>query len=407
MDNNTNNDSVQPSVQPDVQPTMQSDVQPVVTTNGVTPKATTAQTAPKKKKTGLIAGLVAALLLIGGLIGGYFWYQSPNKVVADALNRANSARMLKTKLKLSGIDLSKDGVPGMSLGDINVELTGDLEKLDLGYDISTTFELMGVKLPIKAKLMLVNKTDVYFYLEDVSKTVDGFISGFGAFMSEDVADFSALKSQFSSLVAKIENKWVKLSLDDIKSNMDDEDSKELVCLTDVLKNYDFNTYNQQVKSILKEHKYYEVGDVKTVDGSFVVNASIDQSKFEAYAKAAGETDLIKAFLKCGGEEQASNVDKKTGSVSFKNVEWVIGQWGHELKSAKVEVEAETLDADGQKTTQTLKVEASFDWPKSVEVKAPSEAINFEDWVKEIEAEAAKMSAGEETTSLNGFGSLLF
>ena len=416
MDNKTNNNSAQPSVQPDVQSTVQPDVQPdvqpgaqpVVTVNETMSEAVS-QVAPKKKKTGLIIGLVAALLLIGGLIGGYLWYQSPNKVAADALNRVSSARIFKAKLKLDGMDLSKNSIPGVSFGDINIELTGDLEKLNLGYEVSTTFELMGAKLPVKAKLMLVDKTDAYFYLEDVSKTVDGFIGGFGAFLSEDATDLNELKSKISSLVAKIENKWVKFSLEDVKSDMEDEDSKALTCLTDVLKNYNFNTHAQQTRSILKEHKYYEISDVKTANGSFVMNVSIDQDKFKAYVRAAGETDLVKSFLKCGDEKQESSIEGEVSSISVKNTEWVISQWGHELKSVKTEVETETLDASGQKTAQTIKMEASFDWPKVAEIKAPSEAINFEDWIKDIEAEVAKMNtgAGEEAAGLGGLESLLF
>ena len=108
MDNDTNNNSVQPDVQPGDQLFDQPIDQPVITSMGdAAPEAPVQsmdfQAAPKKKKTGLIIGIIAAVLLIGGLVGAYFWYQSPNKVVADAINKSNSAKIIKTKIKLSQI----------------------------------------------------------------------------------------------------------------------------------------------------------------------------------------------------------------------------------------------------------------------------------------------------------------
>ncbi len=434
MDNNTNNDPVQPDVRPeDVQLGTQPDVQSVapmadqpVVTSSETVLGSAAQPAPKKKKTGLIIGLIATVLLIGGLVGGYFWYQSPNKILTDAINNSYSAKVVVGKMKLGGLGASSSSdMMGFSLDDIEIELAADLNAMSFDYNMTANLELMGQKAPIKAKMMFVDKKDIYFRLEDLSKVVDGMFDSFAStFGSEMSAEFNKIKQQFSPVVTKLENKWIKISVDDFKS--DDEDDKALVCLTDYLKNFDTNKYMEQSKAALKENNFYKAGEVKTVDGNFVMAITIDKDKMKAYSEKLAESDMVKGLKKCS-EMQEPEYDVDTDDYDmditfddedfgdfadedasgskepeFKNVELIITKWDHKIKGFKAGVESSSTGMSGS-TTQTTKLEMSLDWPKTVDIKAPADAIGFEEWLKSIQEEAAKLESG--ATGIGGSGGI--
>ncbi|MGI6612697.1 MAG: hypothetical protein ACOX0Z_03980 [Candidatus Nanosyncoccaceae bacterium] len=450
MDNDTNNNSVQPGeqlVQSTLQPEVQSEAQsmdsPVEAPVGsVMPEAPTpvqsqpvAQPAPKQKKAkkGLIIGLIIAILLIGGLVSAYFWYQSPNKVVADAINKSNSAKIIKTKIKLSGLDLSESSPMGVKFSSLEMEVAGDIEKMAFDYSATANLELMGQKLPVKAKMMLVDKKDIYFYLEDISKLVDGFFDSMSSTLgSEYTSEFNKVKQQVKPVVAKIENKWVKLPLDELKSEASDDDNEVLVCVSDVMKNFDADKYMEQAQAALKEHSFYQAGEVRTVDGNFAVKVAIDKDKLKDYSEKLSETDFIKALNECSSPKvEYGNFDDDDDDYDFdfdfdyddnltegmvapkpdepvlKNTEFIISKWGHQLKGVNTEVESKTTTM-GKTTTQTVKVEMTLDWPKSVEVKAPSDAISFEEWTKSIEEEMEKMEdSSDDIGTFNPFESLFF
>lgn len=367
------------------------------------------------------------MLLIGGLVGAYLWYQNPDKVVTDAIQKTNSTKIIKTKIKLGGLDLpSPSDDVNVSFDGLELEIAGDMNKMALDYSLTANLKLMGQKVPLKAKIMLVDKKDVYFYLEDVSKVVDGVIDGFGqSFGAELTTEFNKIRQQIKPLLAKVENQWVKVPLDELKKLVDDEDdNKVLTCMTNVIKNFDTNKHMDQTKAILKEHKFYQAGDVKTVDGDFAINIKIDKTKLKSYGEKMLETDFAKALVKCSetkidqddqddyedlddygevdedfdfdfDDDDYESIDQpeisKESAPSLKNAEFVISKWGHELKKVNLDLEAKTTK-NGEPATQIVKLEATFDWPKSIDIKAPSGAVKFEDWIKSIEDEAKKLKS---------------
>lgn len=432
MDNDTNNNSVQPDVQPGDQLFDQPIDQPVITSMGdAAPEAPVQsmdfQAAPKKKKTGLIIGIIAAVLLIGGLVGAYFWYQSPNKVVADAINKSNSAKIIKTKIKLSGLDLSESSPMGLKVSDLEMEIAGDIKKMAFDYSATANLELMGQKVPVKAKIMLVDKRDIYFYLEDISKLVDGFFDSMSSTLgSEYTSEFNKVKQQIEPVIAKIENKWVKLPLAELKSEASDDNNEVLVCVSDVMKNFDADKYMEQAQAALEEHSFYQAGEVRTVDGNLAVKVAIDKDKLKDYGEKLSETDFIKALNECSNPKVEYDdfddddydfdydddltegmVVPKPDEPVLKNTEFIISKWGHQLKGVNTEVESKTTTM-GKTTTQTIKVEMTLDWPNSIEVKAPIGAISFEEWMKSIEEEMEKMEdPSDNMGALNPFESLFF
>lgn len=391
---------------------------------------------PKKSKKGLIIALAAVLLLVGGMVGVYFWYQSPKKVVADAINKASSTKVAKTKIKLSGLTLPESaGATGLSFGDVEMEITGDIEKMSFEYNMTANLELMGKKAPLKAKMMLVDKKDVYFYIEDVSEVVNNLLDSFSkSFGGMDTTQLDAVRQMIAPVIAKVENQWVKLSLDELP---DDAGGKTLTCVTNTLKNFDADKYTEQVKAAFKEHNFYQIDSTKVAGSNFVINTSVDKDEFKAYGKKIQETDLFKSLTKCSEVEEdedefqiddepeldiedeeitdklevedaddilpKEDLPKNETEPKLKNTELVVSKWGHELKELKTEVEAE-VNTDNKTATRTVKVEVLFDWPNAVEIKSPNGAIKFEDWLESIKKEAEKLGQSGDASS-GGLGSL--
>ena len=365
---------------------------------------------PKGKKTGLIVGIIAGILLVGGIVGGYFWYQNPNKVIADAFAKSASAKMVQAKIKIGELNLSgaEGAGMGLSLDGVNIDMAVDLEKTSLDYSMSANLGLLGQSIPLKGKLMVVDKKNIYFYLEDVSVAVENFLTGFGVFLESMMdLDMAEVKQELLPLVKKLENRWVKTSLDELMSSDDSEDSNEvLTCILDALGNIDTAKYAQQSKDIFQKNNYFKAGDVKSADGNFVIKASIDQAKLEAYNKALLETDFVKSLTECSKNQDASvDVDEEQELTQLKNTELVISRWGHELKAIRSDVNT-TVTTGSEKTNQSIKLDVEFSWPKRMDIKAPSDAIDSKAWLQEIEAQLENMG-GAAPSGVADFGSLLF
>ena len=370
------------------------------------------QVAPKPngKKTGLIIGIIAGILLIGGIVGGYFWYQNPTKVIADAFAKSASAKMVQAKIKIGELNLSgaEGAGMGLSLDGVNIDMAVDLEKTSLDYSMSANLGLLGQSIPLKGKLMIVDKKNVYFYLEDVSVAVENFLTGFGVFLESMMElDMAEVKQELLPLVKKLENRWVKASLDELVSSDDSEGGNEaLVCMLDALSGIDVDKYAQQSKDLFRKNNYFKAGDVKSADGNFVIKASIDQAKLEAYNKTLLETDFVKSLTKCNKNQDASvDIDDEQELTQLKNTELVISRWGHELKAIRSDVST-TATTGSEKTSQSIKLDVEFSWPKRMDIKAPSDAIDSKVWLQEIEAQLENVG-GATPGGVTDFGSLLF
>jgi hypothetical protein len=353
-----------------------------------TPAQTSFATPPKPNRKKLIVwGIVAAaaLLLIGGGALAYnVWYQNPQKVVTDGIINAIKAKSATYKgtLDVSGdtkVKVAVDGGYAAGAGDLNATMSFDVD--------GTTYDL-------GASALVDSKSDLYFKVKNIDKLIKTYRDQIPA----------SSQATFDKIVSKVNDKWIKVSADELKSYSEDA-SKAQTCMTDTYKKFqDDKKANAEIGDIYKKHQFIKIDKkLGSKDGSLGYNLSSDDTAAKAFVVDFKNTQLYKDLHNCDDSFKIDENDltKSTSSDSeTPNVELWVNRWSHQITKLVV------TDKPGStsKTKGTMVIEPVFNAP--VTITTPKDASSLKDVTADIQSmfESAYSTSYYDDTTTSDFGS---
>ena len=333
----------------------------------------------RKSKAGLIIAICAAVLFVLLAIAGataYAFYQKPENVLLDAVSKLPLATKVSTKTTVnSNFSYEADGVNikfKKFTFDTGAENT---PKFDANAELA--LEVNGKELSLKASSLVTDNGTVYFK--------DNIVSSIKETLS---ILHQKLPAQAEKHLKKIDGKWVKYSLADARKQ-DKKSANQLQCVIDAYKKYSKDDKaKHQISSVYKKHPFIIIDkEVKSQNGNFGYDVSVDDDKAEAFWKDFRETSFAKSVESCAPNVSSSSSDtyksaKKAKSKADATMTVWVSQWSHELRG--VDVKAANLKTDSRSDKNyNVSAKTIIDFSKGSQVAVPSDAISAEEWANAI------------------------
>lgn len=323
--------------------------------------------APKKKRKGLIIGIIiAAVLVVLGGAGAFaytFWYQNPEKVVTDSivnLIKADTVKYTGTAT-ISGdmkLKVELNGTSMLSASDVNAKVAFSLQDHDYTLEGSARFDKKG---------------DAYIKL----KNLDAFVKSY--YKNQEITEDTSL---FDKVIAKVDNKWIKVSFNDL-ADLDEELSKKQKCVSDAL-----NKFQNDEKAIDEIAKVYEKNkfitikqDLGSKDWSLGYTIDSDTSKSRAFMKALRDTTVYKTLHDCDSsiaidDEQIEQAAPANDEYN-EHVELWVNQWTHNI--TKFQATSTQKDSDSK---SDFAINPVFN--EKADIETPKDAITLKQLQDDIQ-----------------------
>ena len=343
----------------------------------------------RKSKAGLIIAICAAVLVVLLAIAGataYAFYQKPENVLLDAVSKLPLATKVSTKTTVnSNFSYEADGVNikfKKFTFDTGAENT---PKFDANTELA--LEVNGKELSLKASGLVTDNGTVYFK--------DNIVSSIKETLS---ILHQKLPAQAEKHLKKIDGKWVKYSLADARKQ-DKKSANQLQCVIDAYKKYSKDDKaKHQISSVYKKHSFIIIDkEVKSQNGNFGYDVSVDDDKAEAFWKDFRETSFAKSVESCAPNVSSSSSDtyksaKKAKSKADATMTVWVSQWSHELRG--VDIKATNLKTDSRSDKNyNVSAKTVIDFSKGSQVTVPSDAISAEEWASAISQSFQSVAGG--------------
>ena len=334
----------------------------------------------RKSKVGLIIAICAVILVVLLAIAGataYAFYQKPENVLLDAVSKLPLATKVSTKTTVnSNFSYEADGVNikfKKFTFDTGAENT---PKFDANAELA--LEVNGKELSLKASGLATDNGTVYFKVDNIVSSIKETLSIL----------HQKLPAQAEKHLKKIDGKWVKYSLADARKQ-DKKSANQLQCVIDAYKKYSKDDKaKHQISSVYKKHSFIIIDkEVKSQNGNFGYDVSVDDDKAEAFWKDFRETSFAKSVESCAPNVSSSSSDtyksaKKAKSKADATMTVWVSQWSHELRG--VDVKATNLKTDSHSDKNyNVSAKTIIDFSKGSQVAVPSDAISAEEWARTI------------------------
>ena len=328
--------------------------------------------APNKKKKFIIGGIIAGavLLLGGGMYAAYaLWYQNPEKVLTDAVSNVIRAKTA-----------TYSGTLAMDTKDVKVRVVFDGKQAsDLNGEgnAKITLTSQGKDFVVNGSALVDKDGNLFFKVGNLKTILDDVLKQSGM-----------TSSPFDELVAKIDNKWIRVSADDL-AEYDKDAGKAQACLTDTMKKIqnDKAVHDSLVKAY-ENNKFVVIDSSlpgRTINGvdSMGYKLSLNNEAAKKFAEAVNEMQFMKDLQKCDSSFEsfkldASDMKSSTGTTSTETVEVSVSRWSHEFTQLKVTGKDD--DASGEFILEPI-------FGKDVTVAAPTDFMTL----KELQAEIEKVT----------------
>lgn len=343
----------------------------------------------RKSKVGLIIAICAAVLVVLLAIAGataYAFYQKPENVLLDAVSKLPLATKVSTKTTVnSNFSYEADGV-NIKFKKFTFD-TGAENTPKFDANAELVLEVNGKELSLKASGLVTDNGTVYFK--------DNIVSSIKETLS---ILHQKLPAQAEKHLKKIDGKWVKYSLADARKQ-DKKSANQLQCVIDAYKKYSKDDKaKHQISSVYKKHPFIIIDkEVKSQNGNFGYDVSVDDDKAEAFWKDFRETSFAKSVESCAPNVSSSSSDtyksaKKAKSKADATMTVWVSQWSHELRG--VDVKATNLKTDSRSDKNyNVSAKTVIDFSKGSQVTVPSDAISAEEWASAISQSFQSVAGG--------------
>ena len=344
----------------------------------------------RKSKVGLIVAVCAAVLVVLLAIVGataYAFYQKPENVLLDAVSKLPLATKVSTKTTVnSNFSYESDGV-NIKFKKFTFDTGAEnAPKLDANAELA--LEVNGKEMSLKASGLVTDNGTVYFKVDNIVSSIKETLSIL----------HQKLPAQAEKHLKNIDGKWAKYSLADVRKQ-DKKSADQLQCVIDVYKKYSKDDKaKHQISSVYKKHPFIIIDkEVKSQNGNFGYDVSVDDDKAEAFWKDFRETSFAKSVESCAPNVSSSSSDtyksaKKAKSKADATMTVWVSQWSHELRG--VDIKATNLKTDSRSDKNyNVSAKTVIDFSKGSQVAVPGDAISVEEWARAISQSFQSVAAG--------------
>lgn len=326
----------------------------------------------KKRKWIPLAIAGGALVLLGGSASAYYVavYQNPDNVLYDAYSHIAAAKAMQGKGTLT---FDMPAMSGIKLK--SIDYSGNFENNPSGMiSITARMTLMSTDVSVGGKGMMLDNGDMYFQLS-------GIVDAFKAYVQAAGTASSDVPESFYTSLAKLQDQWVKVSVDELKKSSADA-GKTYQCVLDAYKKHKDDSAKPLLDAYKKHAFMTKKEDLGTKNGRIGYKLAFDTTKAKEFADSVKDTDLAKDLDACDSSTEAEDVTSAMDSSSAGDVVtnvW-IDQWSHELKRV------EYSGAVGESTSKvTLNGNVDISYDQNVKTTAPSGSISLDEFGQRVQS----------------------
>ena len=325
---------------------------------------------PKKKKTGLIIGIVlgviALIAIISAVLVYFLWWQSPEKMVTDAVSNAIMAKKMTADGKVV-IDMRDQGKI-----ELNVKAATDSGKSKADIDAKLAVKGVEKNIPLKGDVVLGDDGTIYVKINNFKELYGTLLeivmeSSSGGKMSR--AQIEAYRDQtlrkMSSEIDKMGNTWMKISPDEIGS--------EYKCGINALKKIQSDeSARKELAQIYQKNSLFTIKDSKISDrnGGRGFELQGDNSKLSKFNDEFKNSSVGKVLSKCG--KSNSYKSSESSSIDTASLKVWFDRSSHELKA---------LELKGGSKKASVEISFDINVNKSEEIKVPSSAESLKEFIE--------------------------
>ncbi len=327
----------------------------------------------------IIAIIVAIALLVAVVVGLFVVMQSPDKQIASGF-----ANLIKSETIGFDGKIETTGASGAS----STIMSGVTNKkvADGQIQLNRT-TIAGAKLNAKVQLAVAEDGAVYAKIDQPKKLMESYATtminsvpiNYETKPSEEQAQ--ALQKQvdanFAAIGDKVENKWIKLTQDDLRSfGGTDKGSDCYVSFAQKLA--DDAAARKQLAKAYSSNRFFKIDEKLERDGSAQgYRVSVDQAKYKEFKSAVAANESVKKLGDCGTDILTLGVADTLGDQTADI--WV-DRFSHNITRVKY---SKPGDAGAM---SNVDIKLSYD--KSVSVTAPSDAVMMKDVINQVFAAPA-------------------
>ncbi len=331
---------------------------------------------PKKSKAKWLVPVIAlaVVLLTGGGASAYYFgvYQQPDKVLMDAFNKITAAKISQTDTVVTF-----DSQAGMDIVMKDIKFKTASVANDAGMvDATVSLEYKGQSVALAGKAVVsIGKNELYFQVNNLKQSLQTILEADG---SESQAP-----DGFVDAIGKLQDQWVKVTLDDVKKNSQTI-ADNYQCVMDAYKKHSGNA-NQEIVNLYKKYPFIVVKDnMGTKDGRLGYKLGVDSGKRKGFEKEAAGIQPYKDIKACGASDSSDSSLGQETPVDMAVVDntaytaW-FDQWTHELR--RVEFSGNT-DGNANAVAYNGSVDLTYD--SSIKVDIPTDTISIEEFMGRVE-----------------------
>lgn len=365
------------------------------------PAAVQNNTKQRPKKKLLIGLLVAAAMVLAGGAGAATFYvtqnNKPEKVLADAFTNTVADTLEKKPAVMAG------KISFESKGDTPVKVAIGLDGKSSGENgqgsADITVDFSGKTYNIKTSAVVFGDEEFYVKVENLQETVNTLVGS--------QPEFSSYSQIFEPVIAKIDNRWIKVTKDDLKEfGMPDEE--KLDKCTSALEAVKLsNPDKKALKKLFKENQFIVAGEElgsESISGekSFHYKLDFNNQAAENFAKQVINLESfaeVKRDCELDEEKIADGFKEGDSKTKKDDVKPVVELWVGKKSRRPTKFRVAASDKEFAVDFDTT---VKFD-AKDVTIEKPSSSISITDLKDEIQGIMGQQTGTPSTVS--GFDTL--
>lgn len=318
------------------------------------PGPVTSDPPKKSKKRFVFAAIVAgaALLLFAGGVAAYnYLYQSPDKVVTDAIINASRAQSVIFTGLLDTTGNQK----------VKIEVNGGIKDTGGLMNAKATFKAGGKVVTVEGAAIVDANNTLYVKVKNAKSIVTNTLGGYA--------------TAFDAIITKIDNKWVKISTDNF-SEYSANAKKTKQCIDQTVTKFKGDTAAiAQVTDAYKANQFIVITkQLPSRDGSLGYELTFDDTKTAAFMKAFMQTSIYKHLHTCDGSMFPDTYTPQSNTGAKPVIQLWISRFGHEITEL-------VTDINNGKSTTHIAIQTLFN--KQVTVEAPTEFVTIDELQQDI------------------------
>lgn len=316
----------------------------------------------------VVAVVVAVLLLVVVIVSSLMVMQSPEKQLASGFANFMTAKSIAvdgtvaTSTANSKLTLSVAGVTDKKVAD------GQMK-----FDYATN---TGLKLDGKVQLLVSQDKTMFAKIDQPKKLMESYatvliqsVPAFSAGVATDAqrsAIETQLRSSFTSFGEKLDNKWVKISQDDLRKFGGSNIGSDCYIAFAQKLNSDASARNQLANAYQK-NRFFKITNKLDPEGSSAgYRVGIDQAKLKDFKDSVATNEAVKQLGNCGLDILTLGASDE---LSDRTADIWIDRFSHAITHIKY---SKTSDTD-----VSSDVDLKFSYDKSVQVTTPATTVNFD------------------------------